>query len=449
MELVIIGLIGVVILGLIIVYSKVSQKEKIDFSKIENQNQEIGINIKNIMSSLKDEFRSNREELANLSNLQREEMKNSLSNFGDSFEKEVEKLNALIKAEFKAFKEDQNKLSNTTEERISRVKDAVSERLKELQEDNSKKLEEVRKTVDEKLQKTLNDRLTQSFKTVGDQLHQVQQGLGEMRTLATDVGGLKKVLSNVKLRGGIGEVQLEMLLEQILAPDQYEANVMTKKGSQGVVEFAIKLPGKDDHIDQIWLPIDAKFPKDVYETLQDAYDSNDLNLIESAQKDLENTIKKMAKDISDKYIDPPHTTNFAILFLPFEGIYSEVVRKASLLETLQKDYNIIVTGPTTLAAILNSLQMGFRTLAIEKRSGEVWKVLGAVKKEFENFGGVMQKAHKNISQGLNHLDNLVGTRSRAIQRTLKDVEASDQVTADLIFPEMPALIEGEVTELED
>ena len=444
---VVIGLLVVVILGLVIIINKLTKKETLDLSKIESQNNEIGINLKTISSSLKDEFRSNREELTSLSNLQRGELKKSLSDFDVRFAQEVEKLNALIKAEFKIFKEDQSKLSNTTEERISRVKDAVSDRLKELQEDNSKKLEEVRKTVDEKLQKTLNDRLTQSFKTVGDQLQQVQQGLGEMRTLATDVGGLKKVLSNVKLRGGIGEVQLEMLLEQILAPDQYEANVMTKQGSQGVVEFAIKLPGKDDHIDQIWLPIDAKFPKDVYETLQDAYDSNDLNLIENAQKELDSTIKKMAKDISDKYIDPPQTTNFAILFLPFEGIYSEVVRKASLLETLQKDYNIIVTGPTTLAAILNSLQMGFRTLAIEKRSGEVWKVLGAVKKEFENFGGVMQKAHKNISQGLNHLDNLVGTRSRAIQRTLKDVEVSDQSTADLIFPEVPVIMEDDATEV--
>lgn len=298
----------------------------------------------------------------------------------------------------------------------------LTEGQSKLVQQTEKKLEQMRETVDEKLQKTLNERLGQSFEAVGKQLEAVQLGLGEMKTLASDVGGLKKVLSNVKMRGGIGEVQLAMLLEQILAPEQYAANVKTKLNSADIVEFAIKLPGRDDTNKQVWLPIDAKFPKDVYEQLQTAYDTSDLPQIEIAQKNLEQTIKKMAKDISDKYIDPPNTTDFGILFLPFEGIYAEVVRKASLLEDLQRNYKIVVTGPSTLAAILNSLQMGFKTLAIQKRSGEVWKVLGNVKTEFEKFGGLIEKAQGNIQNGLKQLDEVVGVRTRAIQRQLRDVE---------------------------
>jgi DNA recombination protein RmuC len=316
----------------------------------------------------------------------------------------------------------------------------LTEGQSKLVQQTEKKLEQMRETVDEKLQKTLNERLGQSFEAVGKQLEAVQLGLGEMKTLAGDVGGLKKVLSNVKMRGGIGEVQLAMLLEQILAPEQYAANVKTKQNSADIVEFAIKLPGRDDNNKQVWLPIDAKFPKDVYEQLQTAYDASDLPEIEAAQKNLEQTIKKMAKDISDKYLDPPNTTDFAILFLPFEGIYAEVVRKASLLEDLQRNYKIIVTGPSTLAAILNSLQMGFKTLAIQKRSGEVWKVLGNVKTEFEKFGGLIEKAQGNIQNGLKQLDEVVGVRTRAIQRQLRDVEvlndAPDAFNA-LENPELP------------
>jgi DNA recombination protein RmuC len=312
-------------------------------------------------------------------------------------------------------------LIDLTQELKNKFTDLTEGQSKLVQE-TEKKLEQMRETVDEKLQKTLNERLGQSFEAVGKQLEAVQVGLGEMKTLAGDVGGLKKVLSNVKMRGGIGEVQLAMLLEQILAPEQYAANVKTKQNSADIVEFAIKLPGRDDNNKQVWLPIDAKFPKDVYEQLQNAYDTSDLPQIEIAQKNLEQTIKKMAKDISDKYIDPPNTTDFGILFLPFEGIYAEVVRKASLLEDLQRNYKIVVTGPSTLAAILNSLQMGFKTLAIQKRSGEVWKVLGNVKTEFEKFGGLIEKAQGNIQNGLKQLDEVVGVRTRAIQRQLRDVE---------------------------
>jgi DNA recombination protein RmuC len=315
----------------------------------------------------------------------------------------------------------------------------LTEGQSKLVQQTEKKLEQMRETVDEKLQKTLNERLGQSFEAVGKQLEAVQLGLGEMKTLAGDVGGLKKVLSNVKMRGGIGEVQLAMLLEQILAPEQYAANVKTKQNSADIVEFAIKLPGRDDNNRQVWLPIDAKFPKDVYEQLQTAYDASDLPEIEAAQKNLEQTIKKMAKDISDKYLDPPNTTDFAILFLPFEGIYAEVVRKASLLEDLQRNYKIIVTGPSTLAAILNSLQMGFKTLAIQKRSGEVWKVLGNVKTEFEKFGGLIEKAQGNIQNGLKQLDEVVGVRTRAIQRQLRDVEVLNDASGTFNALENPEL----------
>ncbi len=345
----------------------------------------------------------------------REAVEKVIKDFQASFDKNVESFNSLQREKFGQLEEKQQKLVESTE----------------------KKLEEMRITVDEKLQKTLSERLGQSFELVGKQLESVQKGLGEMQTLAQDVGGLKRVLSNVKMRGGFGEVQLAMLLEQVLAPEQYEANVRTKKSSSDVVEFAIKLPGKDDITGQVWLPVDAKFPRDAYEQLQNAYENGDVLHVEAAQKMLEATIKKMAKDISEKYIDPPSTTDFAIMFLPFEGIYAEVVRKASLLEELQRSYKVIVTGPTTLAAILNSLQMGFRTLAIQKRSSEVWKILGAVKKEFENFGGMLEKAQKNIQTASNQIDEVMGKRTRAIQRKLKGVEVLGEAEAQLFLPDMP------------
>ncbi|KYG85338.1 recombinase RmuC [Roseivirga seohaensis] len=431
-----------ILIGLSIVNIGINlvKKPKVDIKpqlkQVEDLMVKFDLTLERTEKSIKDEFQRNRTESNFLSKTNREELTNSLKSFEEKFAENIKELNELLRQKFGDFSIQQNQINKQTTENVKEVKLSVENQLKSIREDNTKQLDEMRKTVDEKLQKTLNERLSQSFETVGKQLQAVQEGLGEMRSLATDVGGLKKVLSNVKMRGGIGEIQLSMLLEQILAPDQYEANVKTKASSADLVEFAIKLPGRDDSGKNVWLPIDAKFPKDIYEQLQEAYDEGDQARVLIAQKNLDNTIKKMAKDISDKYIDPPNTTDFGIMFLPFEGIYAEVVRKAALLEDLQRNYKIIVTGPTTLAAILNSLQMGFKTLAIQKRSSEVWQVLGAVKKEFENFSGIMEKAQKNIQTGLNQLDDVMGKRTRAIQRKLKGVEALSETETKNILPEL-------------
>lgn len=289
-----------------------------------------------------------------------------------------------------------------------------------------KRLDEMRQMVDEKLQRTLNERIGQSFELVRNQLENVQKGLGEMKALAQDVGGLKKVLGNVKMRGTFGEVQLGALLEQMLSPEQYVTNVRTKRASTEFVEFAIKLPGKGDTDEPVLLPVDAKFPKDVYEQYYDAYEAGNAVAVEVAGKQLEGTLKKMAKDIHDKYLDPPFTTDFAIMFLPFESIYAEVIRRTALVEQLQRDYKVVITGPTTLGAILNSLQMGFRTLAIQKRTSEVWTVLGAVKTEFGKFGGMLEKVQKNLQNAGDQLEEVMGKRTRAIQRKLRQVEELPQ-----------------------
>lgn len=375
-----------------------------------------------IENLIRNEFQRNRQEAQELARANREELSKSLANFEEKISSLSLSLNNVLREKFQDYSGQLAQANQQNSDKISSVEKVITTNLVSIREDNSKQLDKMRETVDEKLQKTINSRLSQSFETVGAQLKAVQEGLGEMKHLASDVGGLKKVLSNVKLRGGLGEVQLEMLLEQVLAPDQYEKNVKTKKGSNDPVEFAIKLPGKDDISSNVFLPIDAKFPKDMYEHLIDAHEIGNLKEIDLARKNLLSSVKKMAKDISEKYIDPPHTTDFGIMFLPFEGIYAEVVRDSVMLDDLQRNYKIVVAGPTTLAAILNSLQMGFRTLAIEKRSSEVWQVLGEVKQEFSKFGELMDKAKKNIETGLGQLDQGIGTRSRAIERKLKTVE---------------------------
>jgi len=392
------------------------QKKKFDELKLEqkeltkntvDQLEKITVKVEEKLSALTEQDKKDNA-------LMRESLLKAFKDFEETFDKGVRSFNEIQKEKFGQLEEKQNKLIEGTE----------------------KKLEQMRETVDEKLQKTLNERLGQSFETVGKQLEAVQLGLGEMRNLAQDVGGLKKVLSNVKQRGGVGEIQLEMLLEQILAPDQYEANVRTKAGSADLVEFAIKLPGRDDLQNSVYLPVDAKFPKDAYEQLIDAYECADAATIDAANKNIENVIKKMAKDIRDKYLDPPNTTDFGIMFLPFEGIYAEVIRRSNLLEQLQREFKVVVTGPTTLAAILNSLQMGFHTLVLQKRSSEVWAILGAVKTEFGKFGGLLDKAQKHIASAGETIEQLQGTRTKAINRKLRGVQALPANESAALIPEI-------------
>lgn len=388
-----------------------------------NTVQEVSRSISNLEKVIRDESRYNRENDENRSRKDREELASTLNHFRTEHRETLKNIttqtNSAIQAFQKSFAESMELFNRLQREKFGEL----SLRQQELLQNTEKKLEEMRATVDEKLQKTLHERIGQSFELVSKQLENVQKGLGEMQTLAQDVGGLKRVLSNVKIRGTIGEVQLSMLLEQILAPDQYDTNVKTKPGSDKLVEFAVKLPGRAEGDESVYLPIDAKFPKDVYEQLLDAYESGDLQRVETTSRILEQTIRGMAKDIRDKYLAPPHTTDFGIMFLPFESIYGEVTRRAALLEQLQQEYHVIVTGPTTLAAILNSLQMGFRTLAIQKRSSEVWRILGGVKAEFEKFGGLLEKAQKNLQTANNQLEEVMGKRTRAIQRQLRSVEA--------------------------
>jgi DNA recombination protein RmuC len=313
-------------------------------------------------------------------------------------------------------------LIESNHKKAEELRTVVEARLKELQADNGTKLEEMRKTVDEKLQGTLEKRLGESFKQVSDRLEAVHKGLGEMQSLATGVGDLKRVLTNVKARGTWGEVQLGNLLEQVLAPEQFERNVSPAGVGRAIVEYAIKLPGRDDAGKAVWLPIDAKFPKEDYERLVEAAEKNDPIAIEQAGKDLEARVKSQAKDIQAKYILPPHTTDFGLLYLPTEGLYAEVLRRPGLVDSIQRNQRVVVVGPTTLAALLNSLQMGFRTLAIQKQSSEVWKVLGAVKMEFGRFGEILDKVKKKIEETGSTIDQ-ASVRSRAIEKSLRQVEA--------------------------
>lgn len=313
--------------------------------------------------------------------------------------------------------------SMENEQKLENIRSTVEKKLTYMQEDNNKQLENIRTTVDEKLQNTLENKLNKSFETVSKQLQQVYKGLGEMQNLAVGVGDLKKVLSNVKTRGILGEIQLSVILKEILSPEQYEENVATKKGSRNVVEFAIKLPADDDSF--VYLPIDSKFPGDTYAKLVDAMNSGNKEEIEVCSKNLLRTIKSEAKDIHDKYISPPNTTEFAIMFLPFEGLYAEVVNRG-MVEVLQREYKVNVAGPSTMGALLNSLQLGFKTLAVQKRSAEVWQILNDVKREFDTFADVLEKTQTRLNQANTELDKLVGVRTRKIQSQLSKVQKLEE-----------------------
>ena len=371
-----------------------------------------------------------REELTRTMREQLTENRMELSSRVEELRKEIAGNQAM---QLQQIQETLNRNLLTTNELQREKLEAMTRQQEQLVKSTEKRLDDMRLMVEEKLQKTLNERIGQSFELVRTQLENVQQGLGEMKSLAQDVGGLKRVLTNVKTRGTFGEVQLAALLEQMLSPEQYEANVKTKKKGTEFVEFAVKLPGKDDGVECVYLPIDAKFPKDAYEQYLDAYEAGNIEQINATSRQLELIVKKMARDIRDKYLDPPYTTDFGIMFLPFENIYAEVIRRTALVEQLQREFRVIVTGPTTLGAILNSLQMGFRTLAIEKRSSEVWTVLAAVKTEFGKFGGMLQKVQKNLETAGSQLDEVIGKRTRAIERKLRQVqELPAEESADIL-----------------
>lgn len=379
--------------------------------------------------ALRDELRRGREESASASTQLREEVSRNQKTTTDTL---VNTMGAMARSQKDNLVEVSSRvelLTTSNEARLDSLRATVDAQLKQLQESNEKKLEEMRTTVDEKLQSTLEKRLGESFKQVSDHLEAVQRGLGEMKNLATGVGDLKQVLTNVKARGTWGEVQLQAILELILTPDQYAANVQTKEGSSERVEYAVKLPGHDDHhTGPVWLPIDAKFPQEDYLRLVEASDNADVEAVKKAHDALIRSIEGSAKDINSKYVNPPDTTDFAIMFLPTEGLYSEVLREAGFLEKLQHNYRIVIAGPTTLSAILNSLRMGFRTLAIEKRSSEVWQVLAAVKTEFGKFGEVLDKVKKQLHT-VGKTIEATETRTRAMQKKLKDVEQMPEVTA--------------------
>lgn len=347
-------------------------------------------------------------------------MQSTVKNMGDMISTNQSEKMSQLEERIKTF-------SLENEQKLENIRLSVEKRLEYLQNDNNRQLEKMRETVDEKLQKTLEEKMNKSFSLVNERLEQVYKGLGEMQNLAVGVGDLKKVLSNVKTRGILGEIQLKSILSEILSPEQYEENIATKKGSKNVVEFAIKLPADDDGV--VYLPIDSKFPGDTYANLRDAIEKGDKNEIDSAAKLLVATIKSEAKDIHDKYIDPPNTTEFAIMFLPFEGLYSEVVNRG-LVEVLQRDYKVNIAGPSTMAALLNSLQMGFKTLAVQKRSAEVWEVLGGVKQEFDKFNDVLVATQQRLDQANKELDKLVGVRTRQIQRKLKNIQSPTTSISD-------------------
>lgn len=399
----------------------------------------LGIVILNQLKKASDN--SNSEEFKRLEQTIRNEQSALRQELSSSTQMSVKNLGDMIAASQNAYAISQSKslaqleerlktFSLTNEQQLDNIRHSVENRLNYIQEDNNKKLEEMRKTVDERLQQSIEEKMNRSFSLVNERLEQVYKGLGEMQSLAVGVGDLKKVLSNVKTRGILGEIQLSAILSEILSPEQYEENVATKKGSKNVVEFAVKLPSDDDKF--IYLPIDSKFPGDTYAALRDAIDEGDKIKIDLAAKALITRIKSEAKDIHDKYIDPPYTTEFAIMFLPFEGLYSEAVNRG-LVEILQRDYKVNIAGPSTMAALLNSLQMGFKTLAVQKRSAEVWEILGAVKQEFDKFGDVLEATQQRLDQANKELDKLVGVRTRQIQRKLKDVQTPTRELSEKIF----------------
>jgi DNA recombination protein RmuC len=459
------------LLGLILLVANLLatllKKSSFNSDELKNEIVKINLDVSKIDPLIRTEFSGNRNEIQKNSKDSREELSNSIKNFSaqiltsakenrtemtsslKSFEEKsaanAKDFNDLQRNKFNDLLQKQEQTKTDTENKLDKIRETVEKKLQILQEDNHKKLEEMRATVDEKLQRTLEKRFNDSFTLISDRLELVHKGLGEMQTLAISVGDIKKVMTNVKSRGIMGEYQLANILEDLLTNEQYEKNVKTKVGSGVNVEFAIKLPNNNSLDKTLWLPIDSKFPKEDYEALVDAYDEGDPVKLENLRKAFKSSIIKNAKDIKEKYIDPPNTTEYGIMFLPFESLYAEVLRTPGLFELLQKDFKITITGPTTLSALLNSLQMGFRTLAIEKRSSEVWDILGVVKTEFGKFGTILEKTKKKLQEATNTIDQ-AGVRTRAIERQLINVQ---ELTSSEKQLKIESEINAEAIEIED
>ena len=428
-------LVVVIILFIINIYISIKSKG-VDITPMQKN---IDQKLISVEKTLREEMSVNREESRKNEKSNRSEIAGSIDKLSSSILANMIELSKLQKNQFDTYSRTMERTLDAFNYNLRNSIDDLTklqnEKFTELTKSTEENLEKMRVTVDEKLQNTLEKRLSESFKVVSERLEQVHKGLGEMQSLAAGVGDLKKVLSNTKTRGVLGEIQLERILEQFLSPEQYEKNVITKKGSRETVEFAIKLPGKDYDNKMVYLPLDAKFPLEVYNKLLDAYDMQDQAQIEVNSKNLERFIKKSAKDIRDKYIDPPNTTDFGLMFLPTEGIYAEVLKNQNLVELIQREYKVNITGPTTLVALLNSLQMGFRSLAIEKHSSEVWKILGAVKTEFSKFETVLNSAQNKLNQASSEIDKLVGTRTRQINRKLKNIDKLSFEDTDAYLPQ--------------
>ncbi|MEO8440832.1 MAG: DNA recombination protein RmuC [Spartobacteria bacterium] len=392
---------------------------------------------------MREEAARSREEAAHAAKAQREELNESLRSLGETNLRSISEIGSILRGQLETVATQTGKLTESNAARLESLRSVVDVRLQQLQEDNARQIEKMRATVDEKLQGTLEKRLGESFQMVSERLERVHQGLGAMQQLASDVGGLQRVLTNVKSRGGWGEVQLGTLLEQLLTGEQFARNVKTRESGGEMVDFAVRLPG-DENGAPVWLPIDAKFPIEDYQRLVAAQEAADLGVTEEAMKNLENALRKSAKDICAKYINPPRTTDFALMFLPTEGLYAEAIRRVGLVEQVQRDCRVVFAGPTTLAALLNSLQMGFRTLAIQKRSSEVWNLLASVKTEFGKFGGVLDSVKKKLQEASNKIDE-VDQRSRVLNKKLRDVEESPSNPE----PMLPELLEPEAEEDED
>ena len=428
-------LVVVIILLIINIYISIKSKG-VDITPMQKN---IDQKLISVEKTLREEMSVNREESRKNEKSNRSEIAGSIDKLSSSILANMIELSKLQKNQFDTYSRTMERTLDAFNYNLRNSIDYLTklqnEKFTELTKSTEENLEKMRVTVDEKLQNTLEKRLSESFKVVSERLEQVHKGLGEMQSLAAGVGDLKKVLSNTKTRGVLGEIQLERILEQFLSPEQYEKNVITKKGSRETVEFAIKLPGKDYDNKMVYLPLDAKFPLEVYNKLLEAYDMQDQAQIEVNSKNLERFIKKSAKDIRDKYIDPPNTTDFGLMFLPTEGIYAEVLKNQNLVELIQREYKVNITGPTTLVALLNSLQMGFRSLAIEKHSSEVWKILGAVKTEFSKFETVLNSAQNKLNQASSEIDKLVGTRTRQINRKLKNIDKLSFEDTDAYLPQ--------------